>query len=55
MDKDVQHRHGHAAWTRTCGMDKKRQHIMNMDMQDKHGHAAWTWTGDMGMDMQNQH
>jgi hypothetical protein len=39
MDIDMQHEHGHAAWTWTCSMD--------MDTQHGFGHVAWTWTVDI--------
>jgi hypothetical protein len=43
MDMDMKHKHGHAAWTEACSMDKGMQH--------GHGHAAWTWACNMDMDI----
>ncbi len=66
----MQHGHKHAAWTRTCSMDK------DMGLHHGHGHTAWTrhaawtltrtcsidmeiptwsWTCSMGKDMQYGH
>jgi hypothetical protein len=47
---DIQHGHGHAAWTPICSMD--------MDMQHGHGHTSWThghaeWTCSIDMDTQH--
>jgi hypothetical protein len=50
MDTEIQHRHGHAAWTWKC----------NMDMNVQYGHAKWTCMidkqhGDMGLWNGKQH
>jgi hypothetical protein len=37
---DIQHVHGHAAWTRTGNMDMDMQHRHTVDMPYGLGHAA---------------